>query len=112
MKVTTAVGADAQRMRALGRANEVRHARAALKRQIAEGTISAAEVILGPASELASMNVFDLLMSQRSWGRTRSRDVLGSVRLSETKTVGSMTDRQRRLLAEKLTADDQPPPTI
>jgi hypothetical protein len=80
-----------------------------MKRLIAEGRVSASEVILRPPSEFESMGVFDLLISQRSWGRTRSLNVLGSVLLSETKTVGSMTDRQRRLLADKLTPEDQPP---
>jgi hypothetical protein len=47
-------------MRALQRANEVRHARAALKRQIAEGEISASEVILSPSSEIESIDVLEL----------------------------------------------------
>jgi hypothetical protein len=111
MNVTTPVAGDAQRLRALQSANEVRHVRAALKRQIAEGKVSALEVILSRASETESMDVLELLMSQRHWGRTRSRAVLKAVSLSETKTVGSMTDRQRRLLAAMLTAEDQSPPT-
>jgi hypothetical protein len=93
-------------MRALERANDVRHARAAVKREIAEGTISASEVILSPTPDFASMDVFALLMSQRSWGRIRSLKFLKSVPLSETKTVGSMTNRQRRLLVDRLAADD------
>jgi hypothetical protein len=108
MNVTTLLAADVQRMRALGRANEVRNARATAKRQIAEGRISAAEVILSPTSEFASMDVFAVLMSQRSWGRVRSLRVLESVPLPEAKTVGSMTDRQRRLLADRLIAEGQP----
>jgi hypothetical protein len=103
----TPVAGDAQRLRALQRANEVREARSALKRQIAAGKISASEVILSPSSEIESMHVLALLMSQRYWGRTRSREFLRAVLLSETKTVGSMTDRQRHLLAEILTAQDR-----
>jgi hypothetical protein len=45
------------------------------------------------------MTVADLLMSQRRWGLTRCRKVLGQIPISETKTVGSLTDRQRRALA-------------
>ena len=39
---------EPQRLRALERANEIRLARAVLKRRIAAGEVSAAEVILNP----------------------------------------------------------------
>jgi hypothetical protein len=89
----------AQHLRALARANEVRLARAELKRQIAEGEISAAHVILECPWEAASMTVSDLLTSQRRWGTTRCRKLLQSVPMSENKTVGSMTERQRQALS-------------
>ena len=53
------------------------------------------------------MTVSELLMSQRRWGRTRCRKYLTAVPLSETKTVGSMTDRQRYALAAMLTDPQQ-----
>jgi hypothetical protein len=106
MNATTTVGGGPQCMRALQRANEVRLARAELKRQIAEGTVSAAEVILRCPAPIEKMTVSELLMSQRRWGRTRCRKYLTAVPLSETKTVGSMTDRQRLALAAML-ADPQ-----
>jgi len=102
MNATTTVGGGPQCMRALQRANEVRLARAELKREIAEGAVSAAEVILRCPSPIEKMTVSELLMSQRRWGRTRCRKYLMAVPLSETKTVGSMTERQRRALAAML----------
>ena len=48
------------------------------------------------------MAVADLLMSQRRWGQTRCRKFLAQIPMSEKKTVGSMTDRQRRTLAVML----------
>ena len=45
------------------------------------------------------MTVADLLTSQRRWGHTRCRKFLQCVPMSENKTVGSMTDRQRHALA-------------
>ena len=48
------------------------------------------------------MAVADLLMSQRRWGQTRCRKFLAQVPMSEKKTIGSMTERQRRTLAEML----------
>jgi hypothetical protein len=48
------------------------------------------------------MAVGDLLMSQRRWGQTRCRKFLAQVPMSEQKTIGSMTERQRRTLAALL----------
>ena len=48
------------------------------------------------------MAVADLLMSQRRWGQTRCRKFLAQIPMSEKKTIGSMTDRQRRTLAAML----------
>jgi hypothetical protein len=89
-------------MRALERANKVRLARAELKRRVATGETAVAEIVLGCPWEAASMTVADLLMSQRRWGQSRCRKFLAQVPMSETKTVGSMTDRQRRTLAALL----------
>jgi hypothetical protein len=94
--------AGPQYMRALERANQVRLARAELKRRVAIEEIDVAEVILGCPWEAESMAVADLLMSQRRWGQTRCRKFLAQIPMSEKKTVGSMTDRQRRTLAEML----------
>jgi hypothetical protein len=91
-----------QYMRALERANEVRLARAELKRRVAMAEIDVAEVILDCPWEAHSMAVADLLMSQRRWGQTRCRKFLSQVPMSEKKTIGSMTDRQRRTLAAML----------
>ena len=91
-------------MRALERANQVRLARAELKRRVALGEICVAAVILDCPWEAESMAVADLLMSQRRWGQTRCRKFLAQIPMSEKKTVGSMTDRQRRTLAAMLTA--------
>jgi hypothetical protein len=90
-------------MRALKRANEVRLARAELKRHVAVGDIEAADVIRDCPWEAQSMAVADLLVSQRLWGQTRCHKMLAQLPISENKTLGSMTDRQRRLLVTILT---------
>ncbi|MGH2832484.1 MAG: hypothetical protein ACRDK2_06875 [Solirubrobacteraceae bacterium] len=89
-------------MRALERANKVRLARAELKRAVAIGEVDVAEVILDCPWEAESMAVADLLMSQRRWGQTRCRKFLAQIPMSEKKTVGSMTERQRNTLAAML----------
>lgn len=91
-----------QHMQALAHANRVRLARAELKRQIAEGELTVAEVVIAQPWEAESMTIADLLMSQHRWGRTRCRRFLAALPMSETKPLGSMTDRQRHALAELL----------
>jgi hypothetical protein len=102
MNAVATIAPGPQHLRALARANEVRLARAELKRQVSDGEISAASVILECPWEAASMPVSDLLTSQRRWGTTRSRRFLQSIPMPENKTIGSMTDRQRRAVAELL----------
>jgi hypothetical protein len=92
-------------MRALAQANRVRLARAELKRQVAEGEATVAGIVLGRPWEAESMSIADLLMSQHRWGRTRCRRFLASIPMVETKTIGSMTDRQRHELARRLNGD-------
>jgi hypothetical protein len=108
MIASATMASDPQHLRALQRANEVRLARAELKRHVAEGELTVAEVVLECPWEAESMTVADLLMSQRRWGRTRCRRFLAQASLSETKTVGSLTDRQRRLIAAQLAAERLP----
>jgi hypothetical protein len=98
----TIAPAGPQYMRALERANQVRLARAELKRRIATGELDVADVLRDCPWEAASMAIADLLMSQRRWGHTRCRKFLAQVPMSEKKTVGSMTDRQRQTLAAML----------
>jgi hypothetical protein len=93
-----------QHLQALQRANRVRLARAELKRRIADGEVTAAEVILTSPWEASSMAIGDVLMSQRRWGGTRCRKFLAMFRISETKTIGSLTERQRHALAAQLDA--------
>lgn len=91
-----------QRMRALERANAVRLARAELKRQIARGHLSAAEVILELPEAASTWPVGECLMSQRRWGSNRTRKLLSGLQISEMRHLGKLTERQRRLLAAQL----------
>ena len=89
-------------MKALERANMVRLARAELKRAIARGDRDAAEVVRSCPWETESMTISELLTSQRRWGRTRARKFLLPLSLNENKQLGTLTERQRRLLAGEL----------
>ncbi len=100
-----AATAAPQHMRALEQANRVRLARAELKRQVSEGATTVADVVADCPWEAESMTIADLLMSQHRWGRTRCRRFLASVPMTETKTIGSMTDRQRSTLVARLNGE-------
>jgi hypothetical protein len=93
-----------QHMQALAHANEVRLARAALKRSIAAGEVDAAEIVRNNPWEVESMTVGELLRSQRRWGRTRARKFLFSLALNENRELGRLTARQRVVLAQALEA--------
>ncbi|MDQ3770120.1 MAG: hypothetical protein M3370_11690 [Actinomycetota bacterium] len=99
---TTAVPEDPQYMYALRRANEVRLARTETRRRVRDEGLSVGEVILSCPQELRTMTVFELLTAQRRWGAKRAHDLLAQLDLSETKSLGTMTERQRRLVADRL----------
>lgn len=91
-----------QHMQALAYANHVRLARAALKRSVKAGNVSAAEVIRSCPSEAETMTISELLRSQRRWGRTRARKFLFNLSLNESRQLGRLTERQRMLIAAEL----------
>ena len=107
---TTMADEQTQQFQALRQANRVRLARAELKRRVAAGTVSAAAVVLGCPWEAASMEIGDLLRSQRRWGAARCRRLLLSVGLSENKQLETLTQRQREALAAVLEAAPSRPP--
>ncbi|CAB4879177.1 unannotated protein [freshwater metagenome] len=102
MASTATITTAPQHLQALERANAVRLARAALKRAITSGELRVGQVVLECPWEAESMTVADLLASQRRWGATRVRRFLQAIPMSETKTVGTLTDRQRAAVAELL----------
>ncbi len=105
-------GSAHQRLRALHRANHVRLTRATLKRRLRAGEVTAAEEILRSSRDTDTMTVAELLLNQRGWGPTRSAKMLRSVSLSEKKTLGSLTERQRVMLAAVLSSTENRERTI
>ena len=107
MGTTATAPAAPQHMRALAQANRVRLARAELKRQVAEGDATVADIVLQCPWEAERMAIADLLVSQHRWGRERCRRFLQPMKMSETKTIGSMTQRQREELVQRLSELDR-----
>lgn len=92
----------AQSMEALSVANRVRIARAVLKREVFAGQRTAASVLLQEPEEVATMTVFELLDAQQQWGKYRARKLLAVALVPESKTIGTLTDRQRKVLVDLL----------
>ena len=87
-----------QYMSALAKASEIRAARYAVKRSVARGETTISEALEDPCCQ--TMPVFDLLITQRGWGRNRTVNVLAGLVISEQRRVGDLTDRQRSLLVQ------------
>ncbi len=94
--------AEPQHLHALARANEIRLARASTKRAIASGDLSVADVLLECPAEIERMEIGELISCQRRWGGQRTRRLLGTVPVVETKLVGALTERQRHAIADAL----------
>src|SRR5215208_4031396 len=107
-KPATIDAGQEQHLQALEYANRVRLARAGMKRRVAAGELSAAEVILSCPWQAHSMSISDLLMSQKRWGRARCRRLLVALGVPENKQVGTLTERQRLALASVLAAKHAP----
>lgn len=89
---------SAQSLAALERANEVRLDRAAIKGQIRGGEISVASIVDETPASIETMTVGKLLAAQHRWGVKRTRRFLSYLAISENRTVGHLTERQRGLL--------------
>jgi hypothetical protein len=87
-----------QRMDALGRANEVRSRRAALKGDLKRGVVRVDDILAAPPEYLLTAKVADLLMAAPKCGRVKSARILEQCRISPSKTVGGLSERQRHEL--------------
>ncbi|MHB1570136.1 MAG: integration host factor, actinobacterial type [Solirubrobacteraceae bacterium] len=84
-----------QRMEALQRANDIRSRRAQLKRDLKAGRTSIADLLLDPPDYLLTAKVFDLLLAVPKYGRVKVSKILSLCRISPSKTLGGLSERQR-----------------
>jgi hypothetical protein len=91
-----------QRMDALQRANHVRSQRAALKTALKTGDAYITAIVQDPPEYLLTAKVLDLIMAAPKYGRVKAAKVMERCRVSPSKTVGGLSDRQRRELVEAL----------
>lgn len=88
-----------QRMTALNRANVIRTTRADWKKAVKRRQTDPLTVLLDPPAEFETMKVFDLLIAAPKVGRVKANRILMLVRVSPSKTLGGLSQRQRAELA-------------
>ena len=84
-----------QRMDALQRANEIRVRRAQLKRELKNGGASISDILREPPEYVLTAKVYDMLVAVPKYGRVKAIRLLNQCRISQSKTVGGLSDRQR-----------------
>ena len=91
-----------QRMEALQRANEIRTRRASLKRDLKAGRVSIHLLLMEPPDYIETAKVFDMLLAVPKYGRVKVNKVLQVCRISPSKTIGGLSERQRAELISML----------
>jgi S13-like H2TH domain len=91
-----------QRMEALKRANEIRTRRARLKRELKAGRTQIHGLLLDPPEYVQTAKVFDLLLAVPKYGRVKVNRILTHCRISPSKTIGGLSERQRNELVSYL----------
>ncbi|MCX6385502.1 MAG: integration host factor, actinobacterial type [Solirubrobacterales bacterium] len=91
-----------QRMDALQRANDIRSKRAQLKRDLKAGRVTLYGLLADPPSYVETAKVFDMLLAVPKYGRVKVNKVLTQCRVSPSKTIGGLSERQRTELVAML----------
>jgi hypothetical protein len=89
-------------MEALQRANNIRTRRAKLKRDLKAGRQPIDALLLSPPEYLETAKVFDLMLAVPKYGRVKVNKILSQCKISPSKTVGGLSERQRRELVDFL----------
>lgn len=84
-----------QRMEALQRANHIRVKRAQLKKDLKDGRVRIEDILHDPPEWVSTAKVFDMLMAVPKFGRVKAARLLNHCRISQSKTVGGLSERQR-----------------
>jgi S13-like H2TH domain len=84
-----------QRMEALKRANDIRVKRARLKKDLKDGHRQIEDILSDPPEFVSTAKVFDMLLAVPKFGRVKAARFLNQCRISQSKTVGGLSERQR-----------------
>jgi hypothetical protein len=91
-----------QRMEALRRANDIRSARAQMKRDLKAGKTKIQTLLRDPPEYVLTAKVFDMLLAVPKYGRVKTNRILNQCRISPSKTIGGLSERQRAELVHQL----------
>ena len=91
-----------QRMNALRRANDIRTRRAKLKRDLKAGKTSVDGLLMDPPEWVMTAKVFDMILAVPKYGRVKANKILTQCRISPSKTIGGLSQRQRAELVQML----------
>lgn len=89
-------------MRALSRANDIRTRRAKLKRDLKAGKAKIETLLLDPPEYVMSAKAFDMILAVPKYGRVKANRILSQCRISPSKTIGGLSERQRAELVGQL----------
>jgi hypothetical protein len=95
---TTPIRTLEQRLEALRRANDIRSQRARLKKDLKQGYMKIDDILADPPEFIKTAKVVDILLAVPNCGKVKSTKVLNHCRISPNKTVGGLSERQRREL--------------
>jgi hypothetical protein len=93
-----------QHMVALAKANEVRRAGRDIRREVGAGQLPFADALEDARAQ--RVEIFELLCAQRGWGPQRARQTLTPLFIGEQRQVRQLTDRQCRVLALAVSANE------
>lgn len=82
-------------MEALKRANDIRVRRAKLKKDLKDGRVRVESILGNPPEYVETAKVFDILLAVPKFGRVKAARFLNQCRISQSKTVGGLSERQR-----------------
>lgn len=107
MTVTAPPLTTDQRRDALTEGNRIRLVRAEVKRALRAELPSVAaaiahEIITRPKPDLLTMRVEDLLLAAPKLGSVKVNRLMRRAQVSPSKTLGGLTERQRRALRDEL----------
>jgi hypothetical protein len=89
-------------MEALKRANDIRSKRAQLKRDLKASKVRIQTLLMDPPEYVQTAKVIDMLMAVPKYGRVKTNRILTNCRISPSKTIGGLSERQRSELVSHL----------
>jgi hypothetical protein len=97
-----------QRQESLDRANEVRAARAILKKELASGRVRLEDVLAQTPAFAMTARVSELLLAVPGFGSVRATRLLAHCQIPYRKSAASLSARQRDALIAHLRTDRPP----